>query len=52
MGWVLDHTHLPGLDTLQSIGAGIALTVGYIAGKALINFTGRVLQGAINHSRK
>lgn len=46
MDWVLNHTHLPGLDSLQTVGAAAAMWVGVIVGKAIVN----VVSGAVNYA--
>jgi hypothetical protein len=44
MDWILNHTHLPGLDTVQTIGAAATMWVGVVIGKQII----RIVGGAIN----
>lgn len=44
MDWVLAHTHLPGLDTVQTIGAAATMWVGVVVGKWVI----KIVTGAVN----
>lgn len=43
MDWILNHTHLPGLDTVQTIGAAATMWIGVVVGKQIVALLGRVL---------
>lgn len=54
MNWILEHTHLPGLDTVQTIGAAAAMWLGVVIGKQIVALLGRalgVLQSAANNKK-
>lgn len=52
MDWILAHTRLPGLDTLQTIGAGASLYIGVIVGKAIVKIVGEAVQFAIAKAKQ
>ena len=52
MDWILAHTHLPGLDTVQTIGSGVSLMIGAAIGKVVVNFATGVINQVTAQARK